>query len=72
MDLELIYELAAKNIINELKRQKRNCVREFFKSFSCKSSCSIENDQFDIVFEHIKKIEKHRKNIESKNNVTTI
>ncbi len=63
MEFDLIYELLAKNIINDLKKSKKKYgfFRNFFKNFSCKSSCAFkEEDKFNIILEHIKKLENHK------------
>ncbi len=74
MELEVIYEMLAKNILDELKLKKEKCIRNFFKNFSCKSSCSISEDMnLEIIIGHIKKLEEHKEkfNLSQKNKIAT-
>jgi Zn-finger protein len=58
MELQDLYEMLAKNIIYEMKQRKENVIKKFLKNFSCKSTCAIaEDDHFEIIMEHIKKLE---------------
>lgn len=69
MELEELYSMLAKNIIYEIKQKKESIIKKFFKNFSCKSSCAIsEDDHFDIIMDHIKKLEDYKNKMLEKQN----
>lgn len=67
MDFEDLYAMLAKNIIYEMKSKKQNVIKKFLQNFSCKSSCAIaEEDHFEIIMEHIKKLEEYKNQMKIK------